>query len=234
MKKKFNKQKINLAKLLLITIVTLSTGIQQEEVILANELNIRQAPKFSDVNTSADYYNGLEYLYINNIINGTTDSTFSPDVYMSRAMLVSMLYRIEGEPEVLIDASNKFLDIKNEDWYSDAVIWANTEGLVNGVTETLFAPNENLTKEQVIVILDRYYENYYLNNNNFLDVSSLDNVEGIADIELASSYSKEAINNMYEFGILYTDKNNRLSPQSDISRADVAYMLGELLIKINK
>ncbi|MFI3230062.1 MAG: leucine-rich repeat protein [bacterium] len=178
---------------------------------------------FTDIPTSADYVSQLEYLYNNEIINGTTDTTFSPSDTMTRAMLVVMLYRMEGSPEV---AHAGFSDVSESDWYSSDISWAKENGIVNGTTDTTFSPNNSLTKEQVVAIIDRYYEykGYQLANTK----------EGsIADSGSVSSWFQENISNMYQLGILNTDASNNFNPQDNATRSDVAYMLGELLLKVN-
>lgn len=196
-----------------------SNGIEISESFL----NSDSCPYFSDVKTGAEYYKGLEYLYNNNIINGTSDTTFSPNDTMNRAMLVTMLHRIEGEPTAM---PSDFIDVEEDQWYTNAINWAKETGLVNGTSDTTFSPNESLTKEQVVAIIDRYYE--YKEYN--LDKIKEDNPK---DLDNASDWFKLNINNMYQIGILNTDFDNNFNPTSKATRGDVAYMLGEFLIKLN-
>ena len=102
----------------------------------------------------------IEYAYRNGLLIGISDTAFAPDDVMDRAMLVTILYRMEGEPEVT--AANPFTDVPAGTWYTDAVIWADANDIVNGVGNGRFAPTDNITREQMAVMLYRYaqYKNY--------------------------------------------------------------------------
>ncbi len=179
---------------------------------------------FTDIPTSADYVSQLEYLYNNEIINGTSDTTFSPSDTMTRAILVVMLYRMEGSPQV---EHAGFTDVSASDWYANDISWAKENGIVNGTGDgSTFSPNDPLTKEQVVAIIDRYYEykGYQLENTK----------DGtIADSSSASSWFEGNISSMYQLGLLNTDSSNNFNPQANATRSDVAYILGELLLKVN-
>ncbi len=181
---------------------------------------------FTDIPTSADYVSQLEYLYNNEIINGTGDgSTFSPNETMTRAILVVMLYRMEGEPQV---ANAGFTDVSESDWYASDISWAKENGIVNGTGDgSTFSPNDPLTKEQVVAIINRYYEYKGYQLDNTKDGS-------IADFGSASSWFQGNISSMYQLGLLNTDSSNNFNPQANATRSDVAYILGELLLKVNQ
>ena len=89
-------------------------------------------------------------------MNGTTASTFAPNEPLTRAMLVAILYRAEGEPAV--NKSIPFSDVDANAYYASAVIWAQRNGIVNGVTENAFATDDNVTREQIAAILQRFLE----------------------------------------------------------------------------
>ena len=115
---------------------------------------------FTDVAESDWFYDAVIYVYSHGLFNGTTETTFAPYEQMTRSMLVTVLYRLEGEPA--ITAENPFTDTANGRWDTDAVIWASTEGIVNGVGDDRFAPNDSITREQMVTLLYRYaqYKGY--------------------------------------------------------------------------
>ncbi len=189
--------------------------------------NLASTLPFDDVNRGELYFSQLEYLYNNSIINGTSDTAFSPNDTMTRAVLVVMLHRMEGEPEAEYAG---FTDVKEDDWYSKSIDWAKENEIVNGTTDgSTFSPNDPLTKEQVVAIIDRYY-NY---KEYELEVVNT-GLGTITDIDNVSSWFEDNVREMYKIGILNTDFGNNFSPTSKATRADVAYMLGEFLLKVNK
>ena len=107
---------------------------------------------FTDV--SGWYEEAVRYNYRNGLMNGTGDTTFNPDGIVSRAQLVTILYRVAGEPEV--SGESVFTDVPTGQWYSDAVEWAAEKGIVLGVGNGRFDPNGNITREQIVTILHRY------------------------------------------------------------------------------
>lgn len=178
---------------------------------------------FTDINANSDYFKGLEYLFNNGIITGTSDTTFAPSGTMTRASLVTMLHRMEDTPTA---PPSGFEDVQEGQWYTNAIDWAKETGLVNGTSDTTFSPDVSLTKESVIAIIDRYYDykQYSLETTMSGD---------IADLNSASSWFQENITNMYKIGILNIDANNNFNPTANATRSDVAYMLGEFLLKVN-
>jgi len=109
---------------------------------------------FKDVKDTAFYSSALEYLYKNGYVTGTSKTTFSPNDKLSRAMLVTILWNMEGRPKA--SGTNKFSDVKNGAWYTDAIVWASTNGVVNGNKDGTFAPNANITRQEVAVMLANY------------------------------------------------------------------------------
>ncbi len=179
---------------------------------------------FGDVSSSANYYEALKYLVEKGIINGTSDTTFSPNDVMTRATLVVMLYRMEGSPATV---PVTFTDVPEGSWYASAIAWAKNLGLVNGTGDgSTFSPDDALTKEQVVAIIDRYYTSKSYNLNTTKSGT-------ISDSSKASSWALDSVNKMYKLGILNTDSSNNFNPTSKATRSDVAYMLGELLLKVN-
>ncbi|MBQ6430412.1 MAG: S-layer homology domain-containing protein [Oscillospiraceae bacterium] len=109
---------------------------------------------FSDVVPGSWYEHGVIYAYENGLMVGTSQTEFSPNADTTRAMIVTILYRLEGSPEVKSAAS--FTDVPDNEWYSDAVAWAAREGIVNGYGNGKFGPQDSITRQQLATILCRY------------------------------------------------------------------------------
>ncbi len=180
---------------------------------------------FSDVTEENEFYEGISYLYYHDIMNGVGDGLFAPDMSLSRAMLVTMLYRAEGEPAFMNDLV--FTDCERSSYYEKAVVWAQGKGIVNGVSETEFAPNTNVTREQIAAILYRYAKyvgaevDVYSENTNVLDFE---------DIFDASEYAITPIQFAVGIGAIYDNRGEALlCPTADATRAEAAYALMKVL-----
>ena len=110
--------------------------------------------KFEDVEDNRFYSEALAYMVGEGFINGMTDTTFEPDSNLTRGMLVTVLYRVAGEPSVE-GLENPFTDVEDGRYFTDAVIWAASAGIVKGMTETTFEPDRLVTREQIATILYR-------------------------------------------------------------------------------
>ena len=111
---------------------------------------------FTDVSVDAWFYDAIKAAYDAELMDGVSETTFEPDTAMNRAMLVTMLYRLEGSPEVTTNVSEVFADCADDVWYSDAVVWAAENNIVSGRSETEFAPTATMTRQEMAVILDNY------------------------------------------------------------------------------
>ena len=109
---------------------------------------------FTDVSKEAWYYKDVEFVYENDLMVGTGDDVFSPDTIVNRAMLVTVLWRLEGSP--IVDSPIDFVDVPANEWYTDAVNWAASNGIVNGYGDGIFGAINDLTHEQIMAILNRY------------------------------------------------------------------------------
>ncbi|MBR4880771.1 MAG: S-layer homology domain-containing protein, partial [Clostridia bacterium] len=112
---------------------------------------------FTDVKSSHWYYDAVRICNENDIFNGTADDKYSPSVKMTRAMLVKALANMDGYTEEF-KGTTPFTDVKSSHWFASAVEWAYTNGITSGKTDTTFAPNENITREQLAAMLYRYAE----------------------------------------------------------------------------
>lgn len=115
---------------------------------------------FTDVAENAWYREYVEFVYNNGYMNGISATKFNPQGTMSRAMLVTVLYRMDNEPAVTEQQRNTFEDVESDQYYTDAVAWARANGIVNGISDTQFAPNRNVTRQEAVAILYRFCVEY--------------------------------------------------------------------------
>lgn len=179
---------------------------------------------FVDVASNAWYYDAVEYVYDNELFEGLSAYIFGPNEPMNRAMLVTVLYRLEGEPRVTAD--NNFSDVVNNSWYEDAVLWADEHGIVEGYGNGLFKPLDNINREQIATIMYRYaiYKG--------MDTVTLEeNLIGFVDGNKVSGWAVQAMNWAVGQGIFSGRGANNLEPQSNATRAEVAQIMMNYLEK---
>ena len=171
---------------------------------------------FTDVSSSAWYADAVRYVYKNGMMNGTSDTEFSPNATTNRAMLVTILHRLENTPSA---AASSFTDVVSGSYYADAVNWAAANGIVNGITATSFAPNTAITREQMATILYRYaqYKGY--------DVSASNNLSAYTDAANISSYATTAMQWANAEGLITGNTTTTLNPTGNATRAEVATIL---------
>lgn len=169
---------------------------------------------FNDVSTYGWFYDAVMYAYSNGIMNGLDTNVFGPNETTTRAMLVTMLYRAAGEPAV--SGSNTFRDVAANTWYTDAIIWASTNGIVTGVDDGLFNPNGAITREQLATILYRYAK--YVGD----DVSASASLAGFTDAGSISDYAKDAMSWAVAAGLFEGRDNGKLEPTGTATRAEIA------------
>ena len=172
---------------------------------------------YTDVSQSDWFYPYVAFAYERAWMTGTSETTFSPEETTTRAMLVTVLYRLEGKPAV--DAASGFSDVSSGSYYDDAVAWAKANGIVNGTSETTFSPNEPVTREQTAAILYRYAQ--YKGN----DVEKTADLTAYADAAAIHSYAKNAMSWAVAAGILNGVSSTSLEPTGSATRAQVATVL---------
>ena len=172
---------------------------------------------FSDVTESDWFYDAVTYAYENGLMDGVGTGLFAPNSETTRAQLVTILHRLAGEPEPGGDSG--FADVETGTWYTDAVAWAAQNGIVNGVSDTQFAPGDDITREQLAVILYRYatYQGY--------DVSQRADLSGFVDAGTISTYAQEALSWANAQGLVLGFEDDSLRPQGNASRAQIAAVL---------
>ena len=172
---------------------------------------------FTDVAESDWFYDAVRYAYENGLMGGIGDNLFAPNSPTTRAQLVTILYRLEGEPAVT--GQSPFTDVEADTWYTDAVIWAAEEGVVNGVSATQFAPGNNITREQLATILFRYAQ------AKGYDVSPRADLSGFPDAGDILPYAQEAMAWAVAEGLLQGFEDDTLRPQGNATRAQIATIL---------
>ena len=180
---------------------------------------------FTDVRRSDWFYEDVAFAYENGLFAGTSDTTFSPNASMTRAMLVTVLYRLEGQPAV--NGRSGFSDVQYNGYYEDAVTWAADNGIVNGTSTTTFSPNANVTREQMAAILYRYAQYKKYNTaassglNGFTDHAS---VSGYAAASLEWAVAEKLVNG----------SAGKLMPTGNATRAQVAAILHRFVENVAK
>lgn len=174
---------------------------------------------FTDLVKSSDwFYDAVRYAVDRGMFNGVSPTQFAPDAVMDRAMLATVLYRLEGSPAV--EYSGVFRDVPNGEWYAGSVEWAASRGIVNGMGDGRFGPNIGVTREQIALMLYRYARDHL-----GLDVSQAGDLSAFADGRSVSDWAGEGMRWAVGAGIISGSDTNQLMPGSSASRAQVATML---------
>lgn len=172
---------------------------------------------FGDVKTADWFYNDVKYVYEKGMMAGTAADVFAPNATTTRAMIVTILYRLEGSPAVT--GTSAFVDVPAGQWYTDAVNWAAANQIVKGTSATTFAPNDSITREQMAAILYRYaqYKGY--------DVTKKADLSGYSDNGQVSAYAKDALAWANAAKLINGVTNTTLAPQGNATRAQVSAIL---------
>ena len=168
---------------------------------------------FSDASPTAWYHDGVHWALEEGVMNGVGDGLFAPDGTTTRAMVVTMLWRLEGQPD---GGSSPFSDVPAGTWYTQAVSWAAETGVVKGISETMFAPDAPVTREQLVTILHRYAENKGMAESP--DANILD-YEDVSDV---STWAVLPFRWAVQEGIVEGVGANRLAPGDNATRAQIA------------
>lgn len=181
---------------------------------------------FKDVKADRWSYAAVKYAYEKKLFSGTSADQFTPEGEMTRGMLVTVLYRMEGEPAVSSDAG--FTDVKSGDWFAKAVAWAKANNIVSGVSAAEFAPNQKVTREQMAAILYRYaaYKSY--------STSARGDISGFNDGADVSAYAKDAISWAVGEKLISGTGRSTLAPKGDATREQVAAILQRFAENIAK
>lgn len=172
---------------------------------------------FTDVPETMWYYDSVYYVYAHGLMNGTAATLFSPGNPTTRGMLVTILYRMEGSPQGA--GWGPFTDVTPGAYYAQPIAWAAWNGIVNGITSTTFAPDRNVTREQMAAILYRYtaWKGW--------DVSQQGNLFQFTDWQKVQTYARTPLAWAVASGLIQGKENQRLDPGGPATRAEVATIL---------
>lgn len=179
---------------------------------------------FTDVKSGNWFYDAVKYAYAQGLMTGTSATTFAPNGTMNRAMIVTVLYRLEKSPAVT--GASKFTDVPAGQWYSDAVAWAAANKIINGYDETTFGPMNAVTREQMAAILFRYEQYKGLEN-----VTLEENLNRFPDQNKISAYAIPALQWAVGQKIINGNADGTLDPTGTATRAQVAQIFTNLLNK---
>ena len=192
--------------------------VSEDDLILNGKtVDIVPDMPFKDVKSSDWFYNDVKYVYEKGMMAGTAADVFAPNATTTRAMIVTILYRLEGSPAVT--GTSAFVDVPAGQWYTDAVNWAAANQIVKGTSATTFAPNDSITREQMAAILYRYaqYKGY--------DVTKQADLSGYSDNSQVSAYAKDALAWANAAKLINGVTNTTLAPQGNATRAQVSAIL---------
>ena len=180
--------------------------------------------KFSDLDVTKWYHSDTDYVIANGIFKGTTQTTFAPHSSITRAMMITVLYRAEGEPEVTGKAT--FTDIDTDTYYAKAVIWGQQNGIIKGYSETEYAPEQPILREQIAAIMHRYaiYKGYDVSIGESTNILSYDDSDSI------SEYAISAMQWAVGSGMIKGRSESTLNPKEYAERVEIAAMLHRFIM----
>lgn len=170
---------------------------------------------FVDIQKNAWYHEAVDFVVEAGLMNGMSSTTFDPEGEVTRAQLATMLYRLADAPEI-DGLNNPFTDVPNGAWYTDAVIWAAENGIVNGMTETTFAPDEAVTREQLVTMLYRFA------TKSGIDTTAEADLSAFTDAETVSDWASEAMQWAVATGLVSGMGDGTLNPTGTATRAQIA------------
>ncbi|MBR5517990.1 MAG: S-layer homology domain-containing protein, partial [Clostridia bacterium] len=172
---------------------------------------------FVDVTPADWFYASVEFAAEKKLMAGVSDTQFAPNVTLTRAMLVTVLYRLEGEPAT--NRSIPFADVDMGAYYGNAVSWAKQNGIVKGISENEFAPDMNITREQIAAIMHRYAE------FKGYDVSAKAELDAYADANTVSDWALEDMKYAVGCGLMVGKTATTVNPLDNITRAEMAAII---------
>ena len=190
---------------------------ETEETDKTEETTTPETVAFSDVSESDWFYKGVSYVVETGMMNGVGENQFAPNAPLTREMLAVVLYNMEKQPEST--GVNPFADVKADMWYTDAIVWANANGIVAGYDDSTFGLGDSITREQLAAILYRYAQ------MKGYDVTEKADLTGYVDSAAISGYAVEAMQWANANGIVNGMTATTLAPQGTATRAQVATML---------
>lgn len=172
---------------------------------------------YPDVNTEYWYHSGIHYALETGLMVGYEDQTFRPDEQLSRAMAVTVLYRLAGEPEVT--AADTFSDVPDNVWYTNAVAWAVEEGYVYGYDDGCFRPDQSVSRQELVAILYRYAE------KNGYDMQAGGDLSGFTDVDALHDFAKTPMAWATGKSLVEGMENQTLQPLGTATRAQFVTLM---------
>lgn len=205
----------------------------EKTVIIGNKTN---AQLYGDVKLDDWFYDETASATALGLMNGVSDTAFAPEATATRGMLVTILYRMAGSPEV--SGKNPFTDVKSTDWYYNAVLWAAQTGLTEGMTPTTFVPGGALTREQICTFLYRYAGDYLetVDTEQYFDgytMDGRDDLSKFSDKNKVQSWAKESVQWCVANGLMSGMTDTTIVPQGTGTRAQLATFLSRFCHFVN-
>lgn len=200
-----------------------AAGVRTYTCTLCGETKTEEIPKlekefpFTDVSETDWFYDKVKYVYENSLMSGMTADTFAPDEPLTRAQFATILYRMNGAPEV--SYSDTFSDVPEGQWYTNGILWASSVGVVSGYSDGSYGTDDKITREQMAVMMYRYAKAQSYDTG---DSASLD---AYTDASSVSSYATEAIRWAVGSGIISGKTSGTLDPQGNATRAECATII---------
>lgn len=179
---------------------------------------------FADTEPGTYYADALDYCYENGIINGLKADTFGPYALLDRAQLVTMLYRLAGSPAV--EGEHSFTDVADGQFYTDAVIWASVNGIVNGYEDGTFRPGTAINREQLVTMIHRYVAALGEDNGQRSDLAAF------TDLAQLSSFAREPMQWAVANGVVNGVSSTKLGAQQTADRAQTVTILYRIITGI--
>ncbi len=189
--------------------------------IMADDVTNDAKLPFTDISEDASYYDDIKYAYDIGLTSGVSENEFAPDMTLNRAMFVTLLHRMNFEPEA---KSSVFADVPEDAYFAMAVAWANENGIVNGIDANTFAPDNVITREQLATIIYRYLQDKGIN------VTTLEyHLKGVSDVNDISSYASVAMNFAVGNNIISLREDGTIKPREGATRAEAISALVKTL-----
>ena len=214
-----------LIPVLLITFVPAFAITASAATDSENDERYNPIAHFTDVNPSDWFFEAVFFVWSNNFMQGTSGARFSPNAPLTRGMVVTVLYRTYSETESAVEAGNPFTDVRDGAWYADAVTWAYHNNIVTGITSSTFAPNANITREQLATILHRYA----VFSGIDVSIGEDTNILSYQDAFDISEWAMAAMQWAAGAGVITGRTADLLVPQGEATRAEFATVLFRLL-----
>ena len=182
------------------------------------------ATSYTDIDTSKWYHGYIDFVIANKIMEGVSSTSFDPHGNASRAMIATILYRMDGKHAV--SSASSFPDVKQDVWYSDAIAWATANGIFEGYDDGTFAPDKSVTRQELAVVLYRYasYKGY--------DTSAKADLSSFSDADKVSSWAKPAMQWAVAIGLIQGNDDNTLNPIATAERCHIAATVSRYISRI--